>query len=78
MGWQGKLQANYSSFDQFEMLSEIYGLSRRLGYASATEAWEDNPLIQGSVKPEDLQKAEIVPPTDPRWKTSVKVKKIKK
>lgn len=76
-GWQGRLRKNYSSFEEFEHYSEIYGISRRLGYQNAEEAWEDNPLIQGSVNPSDLQKVPIVTPSDPRWKNNVKVKKVK-
>lgn len=55
-GWQGKLQENYSSFEEFEAYSETYGLAARLGYDDAQEAWDANPIIQGSVNPSDFRK----------------------
>jgi hypothetical protein len=55
-GWQARLQDNYGgNFEQFEAYSETYGIAQRLGFASETEAWETNPLIQGSVVPDDLR-----------------------
>ncbi len=53
-GWQNKLQKVYASFEEFETYDRTYGISSRLGYASAEEAWDANPTIQGSVKPSDL------------------------
>lgn len=55
-GWQGKLQKVYTSFDEFNSYSEMYGIAERIGYGSTIEAWEDNPTIQGSVNPSDLRK----------------------
>jgi len=52
-GWHDTLHNVYSDFDEFEAYSEMYGLHRRLGYNTPEEAWEDNPHIKGSVKPED-------------------------
>jgi hypothetical protein len=54
-GWQCRLQKNYFSFEEFEKYSEIYGVAKRLGYESSEEAWEANPIIQGSVNPSDLR-----------------------
>jgi len=53
-GWQCRLQKNYASFAEFERYSEIYGLHSRLGFADAMSAWEQNPLVQGSVQPSDF------------------------
>lgn len=54
-GWQSKLQKNYDSFEEFEYYSEIYGIHSRLGFNSAEEAWDANPMIKGSVIPSDLE-----------------------
>jgi len=54
-GFQGHLQENYSSYLEFESYSEMFGLHVRLGYDSPAEAWEYNPLIQGSVNPSDFR-----------------------
>lgn len=53
--WNGKLQKQYKSFEEFEVFDEIYNLSNRLGFASAEEAWEANPQIQGSSDPADYK-----------------------
>lgn len=54
-GWRDYLQANYEDQETWEMFSETYGLADRLGYNSAEEAWNDNPLIEGSVHPSDFR-----------------------
>lgn len=55
VGWQNRLQKNYSSFEEFESYCEIYNIHSRLGFKTALETWETNPLIQGSTIPSDLQ-----------------------
>lgn len=52
-GWDDKLHNVYSDFEEWEAYSEMYGLHRKLGYDTPEEAWEDNPHIKGSVKPEE-------------------------
>ena len=54
--WKDKLQNVYSSLEEWEQFEEIYNLAKRLGYDSAQEAWDDNPMIQGSVNPSDYRK----------------------
>ena|GEM_PF-3470685 len=55
-GWQCRLRENYDGrFDVFQAYDETYGIAHRLGFESAQVAWEANPLIQGSVIPEDLR-----------------------
>lgn len=54
-GWRDYLQANYEDQELWIMYSETYGLAHRLGYESAEEAWDDNPLIEGSVIPSDFR-----------------------
>lgn len=53
--WQGRLQDQYGSFDEWEGYSDIYGLAERLGFANAQEAWDANPVIAGGVNPEDYR-----------------------
>lgn len=53
------LRKYYDSFEDFKQWSDIYGLSRRLGYDTAEEAWEENPLIQRSVDPSDWRKVDL-------------------
>ena len=57
-GYQCRLRKNYSSLEEFEGYDEIYGISKRLGFKSAKEAWVKNPIIEGSVIPSDLCLAE--------------------
>lgn len=58
-GWQCRLRENYSSYDEFEAFSETYGLAERLGFDSPLDAWDANPLIQGSVEPSDYRVAHL-------------------
>ena len=55
-GWQGRLREPYLDFEEFVLNDEAYGLAARLGYPSATAAWEANPVVQGSVEPSDYRK----------------------
>jgi hypothetical protein len=55
IGWQSRLQKQYEYFELFEAYDENYNNAKRLGYGSAKEAWEANPIIQGSVNPSDLR-----------------------
>lgn len=57
--WQNFLQKNYISQDEWQYYSDLYNLAERLGYATADEAWEDNPFIQGSTNPADFGKADL-------------------
>lgn len=56
MGWQSKLRKVYSSKEEFLAYCDIYGNHRRLGFETPEEAWEANPLIQGSIDPSDYRK----------------------
>jgi hypothetical protein len=55
-GWQANLQTNYESFEEFENYSNTYGIHSRIGYATLKDAWDANPLVQGSVNPSDFRK----------------------
>lgn len=54
--WTGRLQDQYESFEEFEAYDRIYGLSERLGYTSAEEAWDENPMVTGSTDPADYRR----------------------
>ena len=53
--WTNKLQSEYSSFEEWEHFSDTYGLSNRLGYETAQDAWDANPIISGGVNPKDYK-----------------------
>lgn len=53
--WRSSLRDNYDDdFGQFLAYSDMYGLAGRLGFATAEDAWEANPTIQGSTDPTDF------------------------
>ena len=54
-GWEAKLQSVYTNFEEFVAYSNVYGIAKRLGFKTATEAWNKNPRIEGSVNPKDLR-----------------------
>ena len=53
-GWQDKLQNVYTSYEEFEAYSDMYGIALRIGFISTKNAWDANPTIQGSTNPSDL------------------------
>jgi hypothetical protein len=55
-GWQGFLRENYESFAEFQSIAENYNLHGRLGYTTPKAAWDDNPVVQGGVQPNDFGK----------------------
>lgn len=56
-GWQQRLRSVYSNNKaNWLAAAETYGLHLKLGYQDAEEAWEENPLVQGSVQPSDYCK----------------------
>lgn len=58
IGWEDKIQNVYSNLTEFATWCEIYGIHRRLGYKTIRACWNDNPTVQGSTNPKDLQKKE--------------------
>jgi len=58
-GWQSRLRKVYDTFDQFQRLSEFYGLHTRLGYKTARAAWRNNPIVQGSTVPSDYRRVKV-------------------
>ncbi len=54
--WQKRLRENYDNdFEQWMAYAETYDLHNRLGYATPEDAWEHNPIIQGSTDPQDFK-----------------------
>jgi hypothetical protein len=56
-GWQARLRKVYSSLSEFIAYCSTYGNHIQLGYETPEEAWEANPVIQGSVNPSDYSVA---------------------
>jgi hypothetical protein len=54
-GWQARVRDNWENFESLLAASEVYGIAGRLGYESAADLWEDNPIVQGSTEPSDLR-----------------------
>ena len=52
-GWQERLRKVYHNFEEFEAYCETWSISERLGYETPEEAWDANPIIQGSTDPSD-------------------------
>ena len=54
-GWQCKLRKNWTSIEELQSADNNYGVLARLGFATAEEAWEANPIVRGSVNARDLE-----------------------
>ena len=54
-GSQGTIQGRYETLEIFEGYSAIYDINTRLGYETAEECWNDNPIIRSSTDPNDLE-----------------------
>ena len=54
-GWQDHLQKGYDSLEEFKGYCENYNLHTRLGFDTPEEAWEANPVVEGSVNPSDFR-----------------------
>ncbi len=55
--WQNRLQDAYSLFSDWAAQDEEHGFAVRLGFADAREAWEFNPFVRGTDRPEDFCRA---------------------
>lgn len=53
--WKASVRSTYGSLEELRSYDRNYGIVERLGYRSAKELWDDNPIIGGSVHPEDLR-----------------------
>jgi hypothetical protein len=52
--WQSKVREVYSSLDELRAYDDMYCISKRCGFTSPQKLWKHNPLIGGSVNPEDF------------------------
>ena len=59
-GYQCRLRENYRDLEEFVSYAETYGLHTRLGYKTPQAAWKANPMIQGSVDPNDFRKVRVL------------------
>ncbi len=59
-GWQDKLQNVYPNLDEFRDFASTFGVHKRLGFASPKDAWDANPVIQGSTNPVDYRSVELI------------------
>jgi hypothetical protein len=50
-----RLRKVYSGFKEWEQYDDVYKLAERLGFDSAEEAWDRNPLVTGSSDPRDFK-----------------------
>jgi len=56
VGWQCKLQENYTNYQEFLQYDSIYNIHLALGYKTAKGCWMSNPTVQGSVDPSDYRR----------------------
>jgi hypothetical protein len=49
--WSDRIQNIYHDFSEFKAYNDVYRLAERLGFHSAEEAWENNPIASGSTDP---------------------------
>ena len=55
-GWRSRLLEVYANFEDFCGWDHTYNIAKRLGYVSVFTAWRANPMIEGSVNPQDFRK----------------------
>jgi len=57
VGWRQRLKAVYKrDFEAFASYCKYFGNHRRLGFDSPKQAWNANPVIEGSVNPSDYRR----------------------
>jgi len=54
MTWKMRVRNAYDSFEELKIYNEVYNIASRCGYTSCEEMWEENPIIGGSIHPEDF------------------------
>jgi hypothetical protein len=55
IGWKSRVRKVYASLAELREYDALYGIVSRLGYDTAGDLWEANPVIGGSVDPADLE-----------------------
>ena len=56
LGERYRLRDAYRDLEEFVAYAETYSLHSRLGYKTPQTAWRANPLVEGSVNPDDFRK----------------------
>jgi hypothetical protein len=52
--WKQRVRKVYESLEDLKAWDEIYSICKRLGFSSCEKLWEENPVLCGSVNPEDF------------------------
>lgn len=56
--WKDRVQNVYSRLEELENYDKIYNIVKRCGFNSSSELWKANPMIGGSINPQDFGLAE--------------------
>ena len=57
--WIARVRDVYTSPEELEGYDTIHNIARRCGFKSARSLWRANPLIGGSVNPEDFGRVSV-------------------
>ena len=52
--WKARVKKIYESLEDLKRWDEIYNIAKRLFYSDCETLWKENPIICGSVNPEDF------------------------
>jgi len=52
--WKARVRKVYYSLEELIGYDETFNIAERLGYSSCESLWKENPVIGGSVNPEDF------------------------
>lgn len=52
--WVMHVQESYANLEDLEAYDGVYNIAKRLGFNSAQELWDADPLIKGGVDPRDF------------------------
>lgn len=55
--WVMHVQESYPSLEELEAYDETYGIAQRVGFSSAKELWDADPILKGGVNPGELSLA---------------------
>ena len=61
--WKMRVRNVYKNFEDLKIYDEMFGIAKRCGFKSAEVLWKENPILHGSVYPEDFGIEE--PPATP-------------
>ena len=53
--WMMHVQESYKNLEELKSYDGIYNIAKRLGFNSAEELWDANPMITGGVNPSDFR-----------------------